>query len=58
MHPDLRNAVAQARINDIRRSADAGRIAATVRRRSPPFGRLRVARGTVTPAPVQIAGVR
>ncbi len=46
MHPDLRNAIAQARISDFKRSAGAGRIAAdAVPRRRPRFARLRVAQG-------------
>ncbi len=56
MHPDLHNAVAQARISDFKRSADAGLIAAdSGPRRSPLFARLKVAQTRLTSAMRQMS---
>jgi hypothetical protein len=57
MHPDLRNAIAEARIADLTRSASERRTAAAaVPRRGSRFARPRIAQRRLAPASVQIAG--
>jgi hypothetical protein len=57
MHPDLRNAIAEARIADLTRSAsERNTAAAAVPGRGSLFARLKMAQRRLAPASVQIAG--